>query len=276
VTQRAAVPARRLLAAVALSVVAVGALSACQDQAGTAAFVGGTRITVGDVEKSVDGILAACDAAKASASATAAAPPACGPTAQELRALAVQDKVTIAVASRYAAEHGIKPPVVDPQEIATTAQQLGIAANDPFINEYVTARAWANALDDAATPVTPTEAELHGIYDRARSAGVTNQPYAQVRAPISQITGLGQAVAVQRELAAAATSYGVSIGPRYQPSAEVGTPAVGLQLPLLQIQGPAGPVTVLSVDFGQTASPAVVSVPSGGADNAGNTGTSGP
>ncbi|HKD97477.1 MAG TPA: hypothetical protein VKB69_07710 [Micromonosporaceae bacterium] len=268
-TQRAAVRGRRLLASLALSAVAVGALSACQGQPGTAATVGGTRITVDEIERSISGVVAACESAKATATpepgATAApVPPPCVPPVEELRAFAVQDKVAIEVAKRYAAEHGIKAPTVSDQDVAQTAEQLGVPADNAFVRDFVTATAWANSLDDATNPVTPTDADLRGIYDRALRAGITDQPFPKVRVAISQIQGLGQAVGVQRELQAAADKYGVTINPRYQPAAEIGNPINSLEMPLLRIQGPGGAVTVLAVEFGHSASPAVASVPSPG------------
>ena len=250
-TQRAAVRGRRLLAVLALSVVAVGGLSACQGQPGAAAFVGNTRISVNDVENSIKGI-----------------PPDFLPANLQdqyltvLRQVAVQDKVTIEVAKRYAAAHGIKAPVSDPQSLSQLAAELKVGPDNRFVQDRVAAQDWGPWLDDHATPVTPTDADLRGIYDRAKAAGVTNLTFDEVKGQIGQISGLGQALAVQRGLEAAAKSYGVSVSPRYQPSAELGNPVTGLELPLLQIQGSGGPVTVLAVEFGSSANPAVVTEPS--------------
>lgn len=262
-TQRAAVRGRRLVAALALSVLGVGGLSACQGQPGAAAFVDGTRITVGDVDNSVKDIPAGAPLVKQLGTQYRSI----------LRQVSVQDMVAIELAKRFAAEHGIKPPVADPQTIAQYAEQLSVSPDNDFVQNLVTAQAWTNTLDDSATPVTPTDAELRGIYDRAKAAGITDKPFEGVKGAIAQISGLGQAVAVQRELDAAAKKYGLSVNPRYQPSAELGNPVTSLEMPLLQIQGPGGvPVTVLAVRFGGD-NPAVVSEPStpagGGQDTGG-------
>ncbi len=266
-TQRAA---RRLFATGALCVVALGALSACAGQPGAAAIVGKTRITTAQVDDSIATVLSTCDAARTAApaspspapsggTATPSQPsPVCQVGVDELRSIALQDKVTIAVASRYAAEHGIKTPVVDPQTLAQEGQNLGLKPDDPFVVDLVNATSWVNALEQAATPVTPTNAELMDIYNIGVARGITTDTFAQDKAVISQIGGLGQALAVKRELSAAADQYGVSISPRYQPTAVVGSPADAIQIPLLDVNQ----VVVLAVNFGQTSSPAVANQPS--------------
>ena len=278
-TQRAA---RRLLATAALSVVALGALSACAGQPGAAAIVGQTRITTAEVDKALDGVIAQCDAAKASAAPVGGQqgpPPICGAGVDELRSLELQYKVTTEVASQLAAEKGITAPAVDPKTVEQYRAGLGLDSAYPFVTDLVTAQAWVDQLKKTATPVTPTAAELMSIYNIGRAEGVTTDTYAQDKPIIAQIDGLGAALAVQRELTDAGARYGVSISPRFQPTAMVGAAANAMQIPLLEVSGPGGnEVTILAVNFGQTSSPAVANQPSGAptSDNNPGGGTVGP
>lgn len=282
-TQRAA---RRLVAAAALSVVALGALAACAGQPGAAAIVGQNRITTAQVDDATDGVITQCDADRASAAAAANSavasqqlPPICGAGVDDLRSLDLQYRVTTAVASRYAAEKGITAPVVDPATVEQYRKGLGLDTAYPFLTDLVTAQAWVDKLKQAATPVTPTDAELMDIYNIGKAEGVTTDTYAQDKPIIAQIDGLGQALAVQRELTDAASRYGVSISPRFQPTATLGAAASGVQIPLLEVSGPGGnEVTVLSVDFGKSSSPAVANQPSQAptSDNNPGGGTVGP
>jgi len=243
-------PRRRLIAVAAMGLVGVGVLAGCRSEPGTAAFVGGTRITDQQVNDGVKTISIPNVGA--------------GPVRQTY----VADLAFIALAEHYAKDHKIDLPAVTNDELAQEAQGVGVPAAQATTNPVVRALAQSakdlTTLIDKATPARPTEAQLLEIYNRAKAAGLTTDTYAQDRATIAQIQGIGQAVAVQNEMAEATSTYDLQINPRYLPTPVVGKSDNGLEFPILQLQNQqtGTPTTVLGIPLGGAgASPAVIANP---------------
>lgn len=243
-------PRRRLIAVATVGLVGAGLLAGCRSETGTAAFVGGTRITDQQVNDGVKTISI----------------PNVGPG--PIRQTYVADLTFIALAEHYAKDHQIDLPAVTNDELAQEAQSVGVPAAQATTNPVVRALAQSakdlSTLIDKATPAKPTEAQLMEIFNRAKAAGLTTDTYAQDRAAIAQIQGIGQAVAVRNEMVKATSTYDLKISPRYLPTAVVGQSDNGLEFPLLQLrnQQTGGPTTVLGIPLGGTgASPAVIANP---------------
>ena len=250
-------PRRRLIAVAAIGLVAVGVLAGCRSEPGTAAFIAGTRITDQQINDGVKTISI----------------PNVGPG--PVRQTYVADLAFIALAEHYAKDHQIDLPAVTNDELSQEAQSVGIPAGEATTNPVVRALTQSakdlSTLIDKATPAKPTEAQLMEIYNRAKAAGLTTDTYAQDRATIAQIQGLGQAVAVQNEMAKATSTYGLEISPRYLPTPVSGKADNGLEIPVLQLQNQqtGAPTTVLGIPLGGPgASPAVIANP-----NAADSGT---
>jgi hypothetical protein len=243
-------PRRRLIAVAAIGLVAVGVLAGCRSEPGTAAFVGGTRITDQQINDGVKTISI----------------PNVGPG--PVRQTYVADLAFIALAEHYAKANKIELPAVTNDELAQEAQSVGLPAAQATTNPVVRALTQSakdlSTLIDKATPAKPTEVQLMEIYNRAKAAGLTRDTYSQDRATIAQIQGLGQAVAVQNEMAKATSTYGVEISPRYLPTPVSGKADNGLEIPVLQLQNQqtGAPTTVLGIPLGGPgASPAVIANP---------------
>ena len=103
-------PRRRLIAVAAVGLVAAGVLAGCRSEPGTAAFVGGTRITDQQVNDGVKTISI----------------PNVGPG--PIRQTYVADLAFIALAEHYAKDHKIDLPAVTNDELAQEAQSVGIPA----------------------------------------------------------------------------------------------------------------------------------------------------
>lgn len=245
-------PRRRLIAVAAVGLLGVGVLAGCRSETGTAAFVGGTRITDQQVNDGVKTI---------SIPNVGSGP---------IRQTYVADLAFIALAEHYAKDNKIDLPAVTDDELAQEAQSIGVAAGQATTNPVVRALAQSakdlSTLIENATPAKPTEAQLMEIYNRAKAAGLTTDTYAQDRPAIAQIQGLGQAVAVRNEMAKATSTYDLKINPRYLPTPVVGKSDNGLEFPVLQLQNQqtGGPTTVLGIPLGGAgASPAVIANQSG-------------
>jgi hypothetical protein len=229
---------------VLLGVLATGALSACQNEAGSAAFVGNTRITQQQVTDVVN---------KSKAGRT-----------DENTQTALQSLIFIDLASRYAADHGIAEKPVSDQLVSEVAQFLKVDPSSDLAKDYATAYQWSQTLMDAAKPATVTDEQATDIYNRAVAAGAL--PAGGLSQNMGAIKGSSQvakSITVRDELSKAAKDYGVSVNPRYAPSCSK-TPCDGLFYPVLQIQnqqdGSLVPVVLLTFDDA-AASPAVLDSP---------------
>jgi hypothetical protein len=247
---RGASPRRRLIAVAVIGLVGAGVLAGCRSESGTAAFVGNTRITDRQVDNGVKTISI----------------PNVGPG--PIRQTYVTDLTFIALAEHYAKAHNIELPAITSAELAQEAQSVGLPASkatSPVVRALGQSAKDLSTLLDKATAVKPTEAQLMDVFNRAKAAGLTTDTYAQDRATIAQIQGLGQAVAVQNEMTKASSTYDLQISPRYLPTPVSGQSNNGLEFPVLQLQNQqtGAPVTVLAIPLGGPgASPAVIANPS--------------
>lgn len=236
---------------VAVGTVAIIALAGCRTNAGTAAYVGDTRITDATVDKTADSVTNVP-----------------GYTPDALRANTLADLTFIEIAKRYAKAKGYAAPTVTADQLDTLATQVGVApdraSTNAFVVATVTARSWANLLLDKTTAVRPTDAELLEIYQRAVAQGVADpNTFDTLKPQIAAVDGLGAALALRRELLTRMRQDGVTTSPRYRldcPSA----PCRPIAFPLLILQGGQGGsvfnAVVLPLST-TTGSPAVVDAP---------------
>jgi hypothetical protein len=253
VTERAAErvrrPRRRLLAAVAVGAIAVSALAGCQADAGTAAYVGKMRITDAKVNQTAGSVTSAP-----------------GLTTAELRRSTLVNLAFIEIAKRYATEKGYAAPDISADRLDALATRLNVdpkdAATNAFVVAAVTARAWADLLRSKTPAVTPTDAELMDIYQRAVAVGLAPPgTFNTIKPQIAAVPELGAAIAVQRDLEARMRTYGVSTSPRYQGACPK-APCAPVAFPLLLLQTQAGSFDAVVLPLGKTvASPAVVDAP---------------
>jgi hypothetical protein len=171
-----------------------------------------------------------------------------GPEATRLTGLGVTDdlrqsaaELTIfrEVARRYAAENGITPGAPDYE---TMAQQFQSTTDDPYVRLNAEAIAYRTALINATTARTPTEAEMHEVYDGFVQLVGPVATYDDIRGELLNLAEYGQSLALRDGLTAAMDRYGVTVSPRYQPLREdllVVTLAAGGQLTLVSM--PIGP-----------------------------------
>jgi hypothetical protein len=235
----------RLAAVAAIGVLALGGLAACRTDAGTAAYVGNTRITDSQVESVVKLV------------------PSNLPDASAVRVGVVNDFVFNAVAAKYAASKGISAPAVTDDVRAEAAQALQVsndAKHRPLIDLEAQANQWKQALLSTAPNTPPTDADLMTAFNNVKAAipGVT---FEQLKPQILQLQGLSQAVALRNQMASAIKGYDISISPRYANNC-VKAPCPGTYVPLLQAQGQAGTLDVVTLPLTQdNATPAVVDQP---------------
>jgi hypothetical protein len=240
----------------AAGVLAAVGLSACRSETGTAAFVGDTRIAESHVDSVVGAVKINGTDVTDSLRST-------------LRQYEVRNLAFIALAEKDAAAKGITLPTASDQQVQqfTQARLGGIVTDGGASKDFV--RDWTQAdLDETTlaareTPVIPTEAQLRDIYQRGVAGGVTNSPYSdQLKQTIAGITGLGQALALQAELAQTEKDNNVSVNPRYYPVQPPGAPAGTLEYPLIQVQNAnGGLVDVVVAPLGAPNTGAVIDLP---------------
>jgi hypothetical protein len=264
-------PRRRLIAVAAIGLVAVGVLAGCRSEPGTAAFVGGTRITDQQVKAQLDSLTADLQRSQqqgvASQSPDQSAPAFdrqvalktyCGGEAS-CRTSVLEQLVAIDVIKRYLADHKSDTrfstdgdPVGDAQKaIAQAAATNKVAPSDLYLNSVLQFQAYEKQLASNLTPVTPTQADLMAIYQQVKDAGLTTASFADVKAQIAQLQGLGQGLAVKKLLAGAGQTYNVSVNPRYVPTQVAGLTNSGFQLPTVQVTDQQGRAyTIVGVRLG--------------------------
>lgn len=254
-TMRAAVrvhrPRRRLLAFVALAAATVVVLAGCQADAGTAAYIGNTRITNAMVDRTADSV--------------SNVP---GATVADLRLSTLENLAFIQIAQRYARLKGYPAPAVTADQLDAYGTSLQLspaeARTNPFVVSTATARAWTSFLLSKTPSVTPTDAELLDIYQRAVAAGLADpNSFETIKPQIASVDGLGAAIALQRDLEAQMRRYGVQTSPRYQ-IACTKAPCAPIEYPLLLLQTQDGSSSFHAVVLplsAPVASPAVLDAP---------------
>ena len=205
---------RSRLALLAVVALAGLALSACQRDPSIAATVGSEKIT----EDQVDAILADAQnnrPAPASPSAQNPSPAPPGPLridrADVVRFL-VLDKMCTADQERRHFAGG---------EPVDVAELEGISADSQYAKLFAHMTACLNGEVTGIAPVTPTDAEVREIYDRAKAQGIDVPAFDEVKAQLKDNDQVKQRIAIKRSLEDQARAQGVSISPRYRP-VEVG------------------------------------------------------
>lgn len=203
---------RRLFAVAVSGALAVVALAACRSSPAVASYVGDSEIT----EKSVDAMLTD---AKAKAEAD--------PAAQLLvpRRDEIVSTLTVnQLCQRMKADQGL---TFRPVETARVAEAERLPADATFTQARADFYTCLFSMDQAGD-AEPTEADLRGIYERGKAAGLfpAEATFEQV-APQLDGEELRAALGQRQRFAEAADRYDVTVNPRYQP----------LELPLLSFQG---------------------------------------
>lgn len=232
---------RRLVAVAVAGALVLAGLTGCRSEPGSAAFVGGTRITVHTVDAMLDGLLVD------------------GANVRESDKGAARQQITsvltfLEVATRYAQSQGYPTPPAEYQALAT---QLGLPSSNGYVRAVAEAQAYQALLEQRATPVAVSDTEYGAIADRVNAqvggaAGGRDEVVAQFKANFAD--QIGRAVAVRDELTKAIKQYDVTVNPLYAPAAWV----------LLQLQfkqtGQQVDLVVLPLTAGAGTPPAVTNV----------------
>jgi len=198
--------ARPLALLAAFALLGGSALAGCKSQPGVASYVGDSRLTDAEVERTV-----AMIEDDVNTSGQALPKEAFG----NVRQLVVQLTVFNEIAKRYAAEKGYTLP---PQDYKATAQQVGLPQGNPYVKLQTDANAYRQLLYSKSAAATPTDADLRDAFQRAVDAGVLQgATYEQVKPELAQLQAVRNGVGLRNELLNAAKRYGVSVSPRYRP-----------------------------------------------------------
>jgi hypothetical protein len=242
---------RRIAAVVALGALAVGVLSACRSDAGSAAFVGNTRFTDAQVATGVSNINLAQFGNRSDA-----------------QRVLVVDLVYTQVLQHYAAENKITLPQPTAEALSAIATKYSVSGKHPeqnlLVQSEAKASAWTAALVAKATPVTPTDAQLQPIFGRAILGGLaTADGFAAFKTNISAVPDFTASFGLGQALAKSEAGDNVEISPRYAPACTA-APCAGFQYPIEQLGDSDGThrFDAVVLNLGPAlATPAVVDVP---------------
>jgi hypothetical protein len=241
-------PRRRLTAIAVMGALAVVALAGCRTDAGSAAYVGNTRITTDKVNEIID------SAPHLSADQS-------GP-----RKEVVNDLVYRAAVQKYAAANKIKLTAVDDALRAQYAQAYQVpndAAHRPFIDLEAQIATWTQDLLKAQPATAPSDAELMRLFNELK-LGEQGYVFDQVKPQLLQIPNVAQGLTLRTSMESAFKGYDISISPMYTPDCTK-APCPAPSVPLVTIQDPnsGAPLTVITMPLTPgEASPGVLDLPS--------------
>lgn len=205
---------RRVAAAIAAGVIALGGLAACRMDPSVAVYVGDDTYTVAEVDEIYDEVAAG----QADAPVT--------------RALILETLVMRDLVKSLATEQGVEVQPVSPEVVAASEQV-------PPDSRYAAVRAemvsYLQSWSGHIALVAPTEEQLREIYDRAVVAGEgwAIQPFEDLRAQLDD-GRMRQAIGVRGQLADEVERVGVTVNPRFAP----------LEFVLLEFSGGAPALSV--------------------------------
>jgi hypothetical protein len=234
-----------------MGLIAVGALSACRTDAGTAVFVGNHSISEAQVDKAVADL-----------------PAGVIQNDNDARNLMASTAAFNEVAKRLAKDKGYGTATPTSEELTSFGAQYKLtpaqAAKNSFIVTYAQALAWRDLLLSKMPNKAPTEAGLMEAYANLAGAGAITPgtSYATVKPEIAGIQGIGQAIELQSEMDATAKRYDITVNPRFVPSCSK-APCAGLTFPLLEVSSTDGSQTfeVLFFNMGTSTNPVVLDSP---------------
>src|SRR5215470_348313 len=205
---------RSRLALLAVVALAGLALTACQRDPSIAATVGSDKIT----EAQVDAILADAQHNRPTPSPAPAAPGTPAPTAAPLGPVPIDradvvrylvlDKMCTADQNRRHFESG------QPADISEVKQ---ISPDSQYNKLFGHMTACLNGLVTGITPVTPTDDEVRGIYDRAAAQGLEVPSFDTVKDQLKTNEQVQQRIAIKRTIEDQSKAQNVSVSPRYRP-----------------------------------------------------------
>lgn len=220
---------RRSIAVVAVAGLALAGLAGCRVEPGTAAFVGGDRISDARVDKIVNEVQAYVQSGQTG----------------DVRKSVLTWLVMADAGKQYAQAHHI---AVKPADTAVFAQQASLPAgteNSQYAKAGAEYSAVMNALAPLAHSIAPSEQDQREAYTNAGAAG-QSQPFDAVKQYFTEQT-MGPTVGLRDLLGGVVKDAHVSISPRY------GSPQLPLPFTIGSVQ------TYLGVPLEATpASPAVV------------------
>lgn len=244
---------RRIAAVIAMGALAVGVLSACRSDAGSAAFVGNTRFTDAQVETGISNINLTTLNGRGDA-----------------QRVLVTDLVYTQVLQRYADQNNITLPAPTAEALSALVTKYSVPGQKPvpqsnlLVQTEAKAQAWTAALVAKATPVTPTDAQLQPIFQRAIAGGLaTADGFAAFKTNISAVPDFTASFGLGQALAKSEASDNVEISPRYAQVCAA-SPCPGFQYPIEQLGDSSGQhvFNAVVLNLGPAlATPAVVDVP---------------
>ena len=198
----------RLLAVLAL---AGCLLAGCRSEPGVAAYVGDTKITEAEVTRVYDATVAAFGVAVKEQGGPADA------QAPITRKYVVTALVAREVFRNAAREKGVSPTDLPADQVG---QSLGLPPSE-FVTVFTEYLAYRDGLTADATPGTPTEEDLHGVYERLIASGALepDQSFADFRTALTgqNLQSIALTVAARNLLAPIVESADVVVNPRYAP-----------------------------------------------------------
>lgn len=220
--------ARRLASVVVVASLGVAGLSACRSEPSVAAYIGDSeRITqdrvdavYNEVRDKLQASPPAAQAPDGQPAATSSGPAAVPITRADVVSLLIGSKVI----DKLAADQSIPAPTADQLQEPGLAGVLHLPADSEYAQLYAK---WLYEIetlrDKVATPVDPTDAELHQVHDAlvGMQGYDPSAPFSKFKSDIAASTNMAvlkQAAGLRNEIAKTTSQLDVRVNPRYQPT----------------------------------------------------------
>ena len=228
-------------------------LSACRSDAGSAAFVGNTRITDAEVATGVANINYTTLNSRSDA-----------------QRVLVVDLVYTQRAEALRRQNHITLPAPPAEALSALVTKYSLPGKKPLpqsnllVQTEAKASVWTATLVAKATPVNPTDAELQPIFERAIVGGLaTPDGFAAFKTNIAAVPDFTASFGLGQALAKSEAGDNVEINPRYA-AVCTAAPCAGFQYPIEQLGDSGGThrFDAVVLNLGPAlATPAVLDVP---------------
>ena len=204
---------RRLVPLALVVVLGIAGLTGCRSNPAVAAYVGGQRYTVQDLDGLLDDTIALTPPEQRQGEINL------GSGRQEVLQVLVLDEL----AAKVVAARGLRVQEITPE---ITVQMLGLeagteradaAGRNDYLRALLRMRSTMETLTQAVDPVTPTEADQREVFDSLVDQGqLAGRKFEQIQVSLTAEL-LGRHLGLRNVLIDAVERYHVVVNPRYAP-----------------------------------------------------------
>lgn len=130
------------------------------------------------------------------------------------RTRVIEMRILTEAADRHIATEGLDPPEVPQTAVEQKATDLGLSADNPYVQLVTDFLATLGVLQGTVQPVAPSEQDQREVYDHLVAEGLTTVPFEEARGVLTEEL-MGRQVGMRNLLAEVVDRAGVRVSPAY-------------------------------------------------------------